>query len=246
MIRLLMPLLIALQFLTTLPITLPVMPSHQQNASSLLFYPLVGLLIGLVLFVMTWINLPLMLLSALIVAAWAYLTGGLHLDGLADTADAWVGGLGDRQRTLDIMKDVHTGAMGVVAIVSTVMLKWAGVYSLLSLNLPMGLMFVPMLGRLGILMLLLTTPYIRPQGLGSPLINHNKTILMIVIMSYMITLGLLPVGLAAGLVVGLIAIIGYLRHVFVRRIGGVTGDTLGAGVEIAEVFALIIMAWYLS
>ena len=88
---------IALQFLTTLPVSLKQLPSPQQNAQSLLFYPVVGLLIGAVLWGVASLLqfLPLVLISSLILVLWIWLTGGLHLDGLADTADAWVGGFGD-------------------------------------------------------------------------------------------------------------------------------------------------------
>ncbi len=83
------------------------MPTAAQNAQSLLFYPLVGLLIGAALWGMAHLLqfLPLVLSSSLILVLWIWLTGGLHLDGLADTADAWVGGFGDPERSLNIMKD---------------------------------------------------------------------------------------------------------------------------------------------
>ena len=105
------PLLIALQFLTRLPVRLPGMPEPQQIGRSLLFYPLVGLLLGLALLALEWVlgDTSTLLEAALLLAAWVALSGGLHLDGLADTADAWVGGYGDRERTLAIMKDPRSG-----------------------------------------------------------------------------------------------------------------------------------------
>ena len=113
------PFFIALQFLTTFPIQLKAMPSKQQNGQSLLFYPVVGLIIGsiLALIAFTLQSLPIILLSSIILVVWIWLTGGLHLDGLADTADAWVGGFGDAERTLKIMKDPACGPICVLILV---------------------------------------------------------------------------------------------------------------------------------
>jgi adenosylcobinamide-GDP ribazoletransferase len=109
------PLLIALQFLTRLPISLAGMPAPQQIGRSLLWYPVVGLLLGLWLVGLQQLlgDTPLPLQTALLLAVWVGSTGGLHLDGLADTADAWVGGFGDRQRSLEIMQDPRSGPIAV-------------------------------------------------------------------------------------------------------------------------------------
>ncbi len=127
------PFWIALQFLTVLPIELKTIPTAQQNGRAILFYPLVGLIIGGILFLVTciFVKLPALLLAAIVLALWIWLTGGLHLDGLADTADAWVGGFGDKQRTLQIMKDPSCGPIGVLSLVIICLLKFALVYVLI-------------------------------------------------------------------------------------------------------------------
>ena len=124
---------IALQFLTVLPIELTTMPSAKQNGQAILFYPFVGLLIGLILFGVSLIlvKLPILLIASIILVLWIWLTGGLHLDGLADTADAWVGGFGDPERTLKIMKDPSCGPIGVLSLVVVCLLKFAALYVLL-------------------------------------------------------------------------------------------------------------------
>src|SRR5690606_25158072 len=97
-----MPLLIALQFLTRLPVRLPGLPTAQENGRSLLWYRLVGLLVGGWL-VRAWVLLRGVwprLQAALLLAVWGWLSGGRHLDGVADSADAWVGGDGGREGTL--------------------------------------------------------------------------------------------------------------------------------------------------
>ena len=126
------PFLIALQFLTTFPIQLKQMPTQQQNGQSLLFYPVVGLIIGLILAVLALLlqALPNVLLSSLILVFWIWLSGGLHLDGLADSADAWVGGFGDKERTLAIMKDPACGPIGVLSLIILCAIKGSALYVL--------------------------------------------------------------------------------------------------------------------
>lgn len=235
-----MPLWIALQFLTVFPIQLKQMPSSQQNAQSLLFYPLIGLLIGLVLFAIAvvLVKLPIILLSTLLLLVWIWITGGLHLDGLADTADAWVGGFGDPERTLRIMKDPRSGPIGVLSLLIVCALKWSALYVLLEQQQLWLLLFVPMLARLSPLILFLTTPYVRDQGLGTAMSQYIPRKL-----SYMIIVGVLGLCAIIGLwgfilVVLSLIIIWYLRAKFIQRIGGITGDTMGATIEWIESVSL--------
>lgn len=132
------------------------------------FYPLVGLLIGLILFGLSilLVKVPIILVATIILVIWIWLTGGLHLDGLADTADAWVGGFGDRERTLKIMKDPSCGPIGVLSLVIVCLMKFSALYVLLEQRLSAFLILIPMLGRSVPLFLFLTTRYVRANGLG--------------------------------------------------------------------------------
>ena len=165
---------IAMQFLTVFPVQLKQIPSPQQNAQSLLFYPLIGMLIGLVLFAiaLTLVKLPIILLSTLLLVVWIWITGGLHLDGLADTADAWVGGFGDPEKTLRIMKDPSSGPIGVLSLFLVCVLKWSASYLLLEQQQLWLLILVPVLARLSPLILFLTTPYVREKGLGTAMSQY--------------------------------------------------------------------------
>ena len=120
-------LLAAIAFLTRLPVPARVWAEASRPPVQLPWYPVVGLLIGALLSGLACLlsREPPLLTAALLLLAWTGITGGLHLDGLADSADAWVGGLGDRARTLEIMKDPRSGPMGVTAIVVVLLLKFA-------------------------------------------------------------------------------------------------------------------------
>lgn len=235
------PFFIALQFLTIFPIQLKEMPSKQQNGQSLLFYPLIGLMIGAILFAIATLlhALPVILLSSLILVVWIWLTGGLHLDGLADTADAWVGGFGDKERTLKIMKDPSCGPIGVLSLIILCLIKWSALYVLLEKQLYSALILFPILGRLAPLFLFLTTQYVREKGLGSSIAEFiPKTgavilfILCLVASVYFAWIGVLTVMIFIGTLI-------YLRYKFIQRIGGITGDTVGASIEICETVSLL-------
>ncbi len=244
------PFWIALQFLTVLPIELKTMPSAKQNGQALLFYPLVGLLLGLILFAsaMLLVKLPIILSAALILVLWIWLTGGLHLDGLADSADAWVGGFGDPERTLKIMKDPACGPIGVLSLIGVCLLKFVALYVLLEQQMAAFLIVLPMLGRSVPLFVFLTTPYVRAQGLGCSMTDFmpNKQLWMV----FVITISLLCIFKWVGLVALLVFLLMlfYLRSVFIKRIGGITGDTVGAAIELTEtgvILSVVIASFYI-
>ncbi|OOR93449.1 adenosylcobinamide-GDP ribazoletransferase [Moraxella caviae] len=247
--------LVAVQFLTKIPVRLRALPSERQTALAVVFYPLVGVLIGLILagFTQAVGFLPSVLAAALMVVAWIWLTGGLHLDGLADIADAWLGGWGEKERTLTIMKDPTCGAMGVLALIAGVLIKFAAVHTLLTFGgAALGLMIAPVVGRLVILWLFLRAPYVRKNGIGSPISTHlPKTAtagvlaigVLLVILSVAFGFGLWAAAWLAG---ALMAFLWYYRRAWQRLIGGVTGDVIGAAVELGEMLTLLVMAGVLA
>lgn len=237
-----LPLWIALQFLSSLPIRLPSMPQPQELGRSLLFYPLVGLLFGVLLWGLSSLlaGTPLMLHAALLLTAWVLLSGGLHLDGLADSADAWLGGFGDRERTLNIMKDPRSGPIAVVTLVLVLLLKFCAVLALIELQQTAVLLVVPLIGRSALLAIFLTTPYVRAGGLGQALADHlPRQAGWWVLGLSALTCWLLAS--SAGVWALALAAVGFvwLRRLMMRRLGGTTGDTAGALLELLEVLVLV-------
>lgn len=240
-----LPFWIALQFLSSLPVRLPGMPAPQELGRSLLFYPLVGLLFGGVLFALNGLlsGTPLLLHAALLLTVWVLLSGALHLDGLADSADAWLGGFGDRERTLTIMKDPRSGPMAVVTLVLVLLLKFAALLALIEQGHSAVLIIVPLIGRSALLGLFLTTPYVRAGGLGQALADHlpRKTGWQVLAVSVLVCA--LIAGLSGVFAVLLAALVFvWLRQVMLRRLGGTTGDTAGALLELLEMALLVGLA----
>lgn len=236
---------IALQFLSSLPVRLAGMPAPAQMGRSLLFYPLVGLLFGGLLLGLSVLlaGSPPMLQAALLLSAWVWLSGALHLDGLADSADAWLGGFGDRERTLTIMKDPRSGPIAVVTLVLVLLLKFCALLALLQSGQTLGLLLAPVLGRAAMLGLFLGTPYVRAGGLGQALAQHlprgaAKVVLALTALGCLALAGwsgLLAVGVA-------LVVFALLRQVMLKRLGGTTGDTAGALLELLELAVVVSLA----
>ena len=234
---------LALGLLTTIPAPLvPYRPEGLGRASR--WFPVVGLLLGVLLAGVYWLVgrwFSPLITGALVTAVWAALTGGLHLDGLADCCDGLLASV-PRQRRLEIMRDPHVGAFGVIGLILVLLLKVAALSSL-SAPLP-ALLIAPMWAR-ALIVLAARQPAARPGGMGDALRS-----------------GLTPALLAQSLIVPLVAtlIAGWvawltwpavaaswlvclgvvsLAH---ARIGGVTGDVFGAVVELSEIAILLVFA----
>jgi adenosylcobinamide-GDP ribazoletransferase len=234
--------LVALQFLTILPVYFKQLPDARTTGNSLIYYPLVGLMIGLLLVLVGWAgsNLPVNMCASFILVCWVAVTGALHLDGLADSADAWLGGLGDRTKTLAIMKDPACGPIAVVSLILVLLLKFVALQQLIVSESWMLLAMVPVIARSALVLLFITTPYVRTNGLGSQLAEHfpHRVSIIVICCTALIVIGLL--GLSGfWLVLILIGLFCVLRMLMIQRIGGMTGDTAGAMLEVSETVMLL-------
>ena len=236
---------LAVAFLTRLPVP-AVDPDPPAAGRSLAWYPLVGALIGVLLAgaaALLGACLPAApgVTAVLVVVLWAWLTGGLHLDGLADTADAAAAG-GDRTRRLAVLKDPSVGPAGVVAVVLILLAKYAALTYLLPAGAAMtALVIAPVIGRSLVVAAFMSTPYVRAGGLGEALArHHDRPACLAGLALTVIGLGVLA-GPAATLVLVLsnAALLLYWRRGAMRDLGGCTGDLAGALVERAETLSLI-------
>lgn len=180
---------------------------------------------------------PPLLAAAVLLAAWVGLTGALHLDGLADSADAWVGGMGDRKRTLAIMKDPASGPIAVSVVVLVLLLKFSALASLPRHGWPL-LLVAPVIARGLLVLACIGMPYARAAGMADGLGQAPR---VIAIVSLLVVLAWVAVcGTTAWIGLGLaLAVFVAWRVACLRRLGGYTGDTLGALVELAETAVLL-------
>jgi len=159
-----------------------------------------------------------------------------------------VGGFGDPERTLEIMKDPTCGPMGVLSLIVVCLLKFAALYVLLEQHLDYFLLIFPVLGRCVPLFLFLTTQYVREKGLGSSLTDYLPKVASWMV--FVITLSFLCLYKWLGFLVFIcfIFLLIIFRSLFVKRIGGITGDTVGATIELVEtglIMTVVIGSFYI-
>lgn len=239
------PLWIAGRFLSRLPFPDPGPVEPVETGRSVPWYPVVGLLMGLLAGAiaagLAWLGTPPDVAAILTLMVWVWASGALHLDGLADTADAWIGGLGDRARTLAIMKDPRSGPAAVTTLVLALIAKWAGIKALILADALAPLLVLPMLGRALLPLLLLTTPYAREHGMARDQSRELPRRAAWVGILGAVGGALLVMGWQ-GLAMVLTALIAFLigRRAMLRRLAGFTGDTAGAQVEVTETLMLMV------
>jgi adenosylcobinamide-GDP ribazoletransferase len=236
------PLAVAFGFLTRLPVaSAPADPRALGRAVG--WFPAVGAALGAILVIA-----QRMLDGALapgpgavaIVALHAALTGGLHLDGVADVFDAVGGGRGQRDRMLAILRDSRIGAHGALALVVALAGKLLAIVELVNAGRIWPLYAAPIAARWAVVPLVVCFPYARPEGLGRAFHDHagpaqlaGATALLLAGVAW---IGAPVIAPLLSALAGALAIAFWLH----RRLGGLTGDVYGAAIEAAELVFLVI------
>ncbi|WP_294275540.1 adenosylcobinamide-GDP ribazoletransferase [uncultured Sphingomonas sp.] len=232
-------LIVALGFLTRLP--MPRVEADEVDfARAIRLYPVAGLVIGVIGAGAGWLGAHVDpwtgALAALI--AWVWATGALHLDGLADLSDGLGAAHGDRSRLLAVMADPHIGSFGVVALAMQLIAKLVLLHAVPVGAWPM-LALIPAAARVGPLVWARLLPPLRPGGLGAMVAKAIRPVDMIGWMLVALVLGLFYPPLAAAPFIILT-----LSLWFRRKLGGVTGDVHGAGIELTETALLLAAVLY--
>ena len=235
----------SLGFLTWFPATGLRRRTQREISDSRAYFPLVGLLIGLVLVGLeagfSRIVSPF-LTAAILVTFLIVATRALHLDGLMDVCDGIFGGA-TRERRLEIMRDSRVGAFAVAGAGSVLLLKYGAIVSLLTLPGPgkeWTLALFPIVSRWAMVVALASFPYARSQGFGSPF--HQGDIWPATILAAVVALtaALILAGIGGiAIVLGVTGLAWLAGRGMANMLGGLTGDTYGAINELSEVAALI-------
>jgi adenosylcobinamide-GDP ribazoletransferase len=233
---------IAFNLLTILPVRAPDEWNPGDSGLAAGWYPFVGLVIGALVAtaytLLGWIFSPLVT-AALALTLWVILTGGLHLDGLADCCDGLFHA-SNPERRLEIMKDSRMGAFGGIGLILALVLKISALASLPSDRAVPAILFALSLGR-WFCILAGFQPLARPGGLGADFASglHRSALLWgglipVALAIYLGWQGILTLGITF---LGILFLLRFAR----LRVGGVTGDVFGLVVEVAEILTLIVL-----
>ncbi|HKJ65374.1 MAG TPA: adenosylcobinamide-GDP ribazoletransferase [Desulfopila sp.] len=242
--------LAGLRFLTIVPISWQAERDEKFFQKSVSFFPIIGLLIGVAggaVAVLASDIVPQPLLAAILLLYLGAVSGFLHLDGLADTADGFFSSR-PKDQVLTIMRDSRSGAMAITVLSFVLLFKFAALLSIAPHSLAWTVLIMPVAGRSAIVLQMAFLPYARKEGgLGALFYRRSKWVLP----SFSLLLVFLlasanSVGLAALLIVT-IATIGWLFGLWcLKIIGGTTGDTLGAACELTEAATVAACAIYFN
>ena len=221
--------------------------------ASLAYFPLVGLLLGLVLWgldVVLSLVVPGAVVNGILLVALVLLTGALHLDGFIDTCDG-VGLQRPSGERLAIMADSRVGAFGVIGGSLLLVMKFAALWSLPETARPAALVAMPVIGRWAMVYAVYAYPYARQTGGAGSVFKDGAVFwrmavasIVALIVAVMVKRDWHGVVLMAGVWIFVLGITAYLR----RILGGLTGDSYGAVNEVAEVLVLVLLPliWMIS
>lgn len=237
--------LVAQQFLTRLPTPDWVDYEPGDLARSARYFPLVGLVVG-GLAALIWLIfapiLPSAIAAGLAIAALILITGALHEDGFADCCDG-LGGGASREKALEIMRDSRIGAYGAIGLVMVIGFRWAGLATLDMMEGALALVLAPVLARSAMVLLLTFGSYARPEGAAADVkggVTKPEFGIALAISTLVAIATAGPIGLVALATVLIAAALwlAWLTH----RLGGYTGDGLGAVEQIAQIIVLLCLA----
>ncbi|ODA40619.1 adenosylcobinamide-GDP ribazoletransferase [Desulfosporosinus sp. BG] len=235
--------LIALTFLTRIPLPVPkVEITSEEFTRSYRYYPLVGLAIGLLLWLLAKILVlyfPPLVLGALLLVAELILTGGLHLDGFMDSMDGLLSARSP-DRILEIMKDSRVGAHASMALIGLLLLKFSLLASLTPSKFSI-LLVMPMISRWVFQIGVIAFPYARAQGLGKGIHDTTRWIPLLVSGAVVLGISFMLAKIAGLITFGVCVIVVTLWAFKISSLlGGLTGDLYGAIIELSEVICLLV------
>ena len=237
--------IVAFEFLTIMPSPLKVAFREDDLGRSMSVFPLVGLLLGGMLVLLNTVLSPFLaerIVNIIILASLVVVTGGLHIDGFMDTLDG-IASSGKKDTILRVMRDSNVGAIGVIGAILLVLLKWEALNGLPGREKIIALLLMPAVGRWGMTFITYLSPYVRKEGLGRSFSQGISAGGLYFATLTVLVLSILLAGVSGLVIILVTGLLGFIwSKWFTKKIGGITGDVLGAFNEILETMVLLIFS----
>ncbi len=236
--------ILAWEFLTIIPLAKNRDVRPKELARSMAYFPLVGLILGIILVISNIALLKMLpdsIVNAILIAELIMLTRGLHIDGFVDTIDGLAGGK-TREDILNIMRDHRVGALGAVGVIMLIMIKYLSLNSVSPDSKNLVLIAMPVMSRWLQAPFTNMLPYARQNGMGKAFVEgvRGREAGIATIFAALVLIFLFKFN--AVLIMVLMAIVTYIMGIYFKKIlGGITGDVIGAVSEINEVMFLLIV-----
>lgn len=234
--------ILMIQFLTRIPLPITLDVTDEDFTKGFKYFPVVGSIIGGLIYAIHFILRSYIgdfAMAVVIILSYLYITGGLHMDGLSDSADGLFSGR-SKERILEIMKDSRIGSNGALAMVFVILLKIAFMLEIPNGDVGLILLVMPMISKYTVVFITSISTYARPGGMGNWFIGKVK--FSDFLFSTVFTIGiLLLINPSYLLIVGGCGLFGLMfRRFCYKQIDGLTGDTIGALSELTDVAVLVI------
>ena len=228
------------QFMTRIPIPIKVDYNEKDFGKSIKYFPILGLLIGLILYFVYIIAAKFtdnkLLIAVFLIITETVITGGIHLDGLADTFDG-IFSYRPKERILEIMKDSRIGTNGAIVLIiyflsKTVLLSEVGLKYII---------IMPVISRIATVINAGLGTYARKTGMSNAIMDYNEKSDILISLIFTIVISFFFAGIN-GIIITFICFlfILYFMHYITKKIDGITGDTMGASLELTSILALIL------
>ena len=228
------------QFMTRIPIPVKVDYNEKDFGKSIKYFPILGLLIGLILYFVYFIAAKFtdnkLLIAVFLIITETVITGGIHLDGLADTFDG-IFSYRPKERILEIMKDSRIGTNGAIVLIiyflsKTVLLSEVGLKYII---------IMPVISRIATVINAGLGTYARKTGMSNAIMDYNEKSDILISLIFTIVISFFFAGIN-GIIITFICFlfILYFMHYITKKIDGITGDTMGASLELTSILALIL------
>jgi adenosylcobinamide-GDP ribazoletransferase len=236
--------LLMLQFLTRIPVNKSLECENRNFRKGALYLPVVGLIIGGIQWIVYYLLnkvLPVNITAIFVVLIGILITGALHVDGLGDTCDGFFAFKG-RDRIIEIMKDSRIGTFAGIAIVMDILLKVIASGYIIERNIALVLIVSPVIGRFSIMLISLISKPAKSTGSGNLFIGNMSKSIVILAGTITLTISSLLLGFKASAVIFIASVIITIlsSKYSTSKIGGLTGDILGANNELVEIFVMIV------